>query len=96
MEKSELAEKIFEVSYLTGEFKLRSGETSSEYFDKYQFESDPMILKELARVMKKLLPEDTEVLAGIELSGVPLATALALESGFPVVFIRKVRKEYGT
>ena len=29
---------------LTGEFTLRSGQVSSEYFDKYLFETDPALL----------------------------------------------------
>jgi orotate phosphoribosyltransferase len=44
--------------------------------------------------MLRLLPSDTEVLAGLELGGVPIATAMSLESGFPAVFVRKKAKEY--
>ncbi len=45
MTKSELAKKIYEVAYLRGEFKLRSGQVSNEYFDKYRFEEKPEIIK---------------------------------------------------
>lgn len=96
MTRQELAQKIYQISYLQGQFKLRSGTTSNEYFDKYRFESRPEILREIARHLKPLIPTGTEVLAGLELGGVPIATALSLESGIPVAFIRKKAKDYGT
>ncbi|MFN6526813.1 orotate phosphoribosyltransferase [Nostoc sp. ChiSLP03a] len=93
---SELAKEIVRVSYLKGEFRLRSGQISSHYFDKYQFESNPLLLKQLAKEMVKKIPPNTEILAGLELGGVPLATAISLEVELPVVFVRKTKKEYGT
>ena len=42
------------------------------------------------------LPVDTEVLAGLELGGVPVATALSLETGLSAAFVRKEAKTYGT
>lgn len=92
----ELAQKIYQMAYLSGEFKLRSGQISQHYFDKYQFESRPELLKSIAQELAKLIPEDTEVLAGLELGGVPLATALSLETGLPLIFVRKEAKSYGT
>ena len=96
MSHSELAKEIVRVSYLKGEFRLRSGQISDHYFDKYQFESNPLLLKQLAKEMVKKIPSDTEILAGLELGGVPLATAISLEVELPVVFVRKTKKEYGT
>lgn len=96
MTKQELAKKIYDVAHLTGEFKLRSGQISNEYFDKYRFEAQPMILKEIARHMAPLIPPGTEILAGLEMGGIPIATALSLETGLPCVFVRKEAKEYGT
>ena len=43
-----------------------------------------------------LLPAGTEVLAGLELGGVPIATALSLRTGLPAAFVRKEAKAYGT
>lgn len=96
MTKQELAQKIFEVSHLTGQFKLRSGQISNEYFDKYRFESRPEILREIARQMAPMIPKNTEVLAGLEMGGIPIATALSLETGLPCAFVRKEAKKYGT
>jgi orotate phosphoribosyltransferase len=96
MTKQELAKKIYEISHLTGEFKLRSGQISNEYFDKYRFESNPETLREIARQMAPLIPKGTEILAGLEMGGIPIATALSLQTGIPAVFVRKEAKEYGT
>lgn len=96
MDRAELTASIARVTRLTGAFTLRSGATATEYFDKYQFESDPSLLSAIADQMLGLVPESTEILAGLELGGVPIATALSLRTGLPVVFVRKRAKEYGT
>lgn len=91
-----LAEKVYKTCHLTGEFKLRSGQVSNEYFDKYRLESNPEILNAIADQMKDLIPAGTEVLAGLEMGGIPVATALSLKTGLPVCFVRKEAKAYGT
>lgn len=95
-DRSGLAKRIFEASHLTGEFKLRSGVTASEYFDKYRFESDPVLLKDVAMALLDILPAEYDVLAGLELGGVPIAVMLSQLTGKPVVFVRKEAKPYGT
>ena len=94
--RADLARRIYACSHLTGTFTLRSGRVSNEYFDKYQFESDPVLLADIAEAMVSLVPEGTEVLAGLELGGVPVVTALARATGLPAAFVRKTAKEYGT
>ena len=96
MTHQQLAKKVYDVCHLTGEFKLRSGQISKEYFDKYRFESQPELLKEIVKQMASLIPIGTQVLAGLEMGGVPVATALSLETGLPVCFVRKTAKDYGT
>jgi orotate phosphoribosyltransferase len=96
MDRDDLARAIRGTAHLTGEFRLRSGATSTEYFDKYQFEADPSLLREIARHLARLVPAETEVLAGLELGGVPIAVALALQTRLPMAFVRKVAKSYGT
>lgn len=96
MTKKELAIAIYDVAHLTGEFLLRSGTISNEYFDKYLFEAQPQLLKAIAKEFALLIPTDTEVLAGLEMGGIPLATALGLETGLPLAFVRKKAKDYGT
>jgi len=93
---SGLARRIYDRSHLTGEFRLRSGVVSGEYFDKYLFESDPALLREVAEALADLLPDDAEAVAGLELGGVPLATVISQLTGLPALFVRKTAKEYGT
>ena len=92
MERTELARGIREASYLTGEFLLRSGKTSSFYWDKYRFEADPNLLRPIAEGMAGLLPAEFDRLAGLEMGGIPLATAISLATGRPALFIRKDAK----
>jgi len=75
---------------------LRSGATSNEYFDKYLFESHPQILRAIAEHLALLVPPETEVLAGLEMGGIPIATSLSLHMGLPCAFVRKKPKDYGT
>jgi len=93
---SSLARQVRDVSRLTGEFVLRSGRTATEYFDKYQFESDPVLLDKLAEQMAVLIPEGTEVLAGLEMGGIAVVTALGRHANLPCAFVRKQAKQYGT
>jgi orotate phosphoribosyltransferase len=94
--RDELALAIHRRSHLTGTFTLRSGAVSHEYFDKYRFESDPTLLRAIAESLAPLLPPGTDALAGLELGGVPLATALSQVTGLPACFVRKEAKTYGT
>jgi orotate phosphoribosyltransferase len=96
MDRKELAARTYNISHLTGNFTLRSGQVSSEYFDKYLFESDPVLLTDIASEMAKLVPEGTEILAGLEMGAIPVATAISIKTGIPAVFVRKKAKEYGT
>ncbi|MGO4348148.1 orotate phosphoribosyltransferase [Paenibacillus sp. MCAF9] len=96
MMREQLAKAIYEAAYLEGEFKLRSGQTSNHYFDKYLFESNPKLLAEIAEKLAPFVPSDTEVLAGLEMGGIPIATALSLKTGIPAAFVRKEAKKYGT
>jgi orotate phosphoribosyltransferase len=95
VELAELGRRIYATAHLTGEFVLRSGQTTSEYFDKYRFEADPVLLDAVAEAMVPLVPADTEVLAGLEMGGIPVVTALGRHTGLPCAFVRKQAKPYG-
>ena len=91
-----LAKRIYDTAHITGDFLLRSGARSTEYFDKYLFEADPDLLKHIAVAMQKLVPEGIDALAGLEMGGIPIATMLSQLTGLPVLFVRKKPKDYGT
>ena len=96
MTKEQLAVEIKKRAFLKGDFILRSGASSSYYFDKYMLESDPKVLQNMCSYLKEQIPADTEALAGLEMGGIPLAVALALQTHLPMVFVRKKAKDYGT
>ncbi|MEW2472692.1 phosphoribosyltransferase family protein [Micromonospora gifhornensis] len=96
MKLEDLARQVNARARLTGEFVLRSGRTANEYFDKYQFEADPVLLDALAEQMVALVPAGTEVLAGLEMGGIAVVTALGRHTGLPCAFVRKTAKPYGT
>ena len=96
MNRTELARQIYIISHITGEFELRSGQISNEYFDKYLFEGHPTILKAIAEHMIPLIPESVDALAGLEMGGIPIVTILSQVSDIPALFVRKKAKNYGT
>jgi orotate phosphoribosyltransferase len=91
-----LAADVDAVCRLSGTFTLRSGQVSHEYFDKYLFETEPALLARVAEAMAALVPAGTELLGGLEMGGIPLATVLSSRTGLPALFVRKQAKEYGT
>lgn len=91
-----LAADIDACCRLTGEFTLRSGQVASEYFDKYLFEAQPALLARVAEAMVPLLPAETDLLGGLELGGVPIATMVSARTSLPALFVRKQAKTYGT
>jgi orotate phosphoribosyltransferase len=91
-----LASRIKASAKLTGTFVLRSGAVSTTYFDKYRIEADPTLLLDIATEMARLVPPGTEVLAGLEMGGIPVVTMLSQVTGLPAAFMRKKPKTYGT
>ncbi len=97
MDRDELAKAIKDAAYLEGDFVLSSGKRSKYYLDKWRFETNPELLREIARALAGLLPSPPpDRVAGLELGGVPLATALSLHTGIPSLIVRREAKKYGT
>lgn len=97
MDDKQLATAIREIAYLEGDFTLRSGKKSKYYLDKYLFETDPSVLRELAKRFAAHISDDIVRIAGPELGAVALAAATSLETGKPFVIVRNAKKaDYGT
>ncbi len=97
MTREELAQAIRDAAYLEGDFVLSSGKRSKYYLDKWRFETNPRLLREIASALSVYVPcPYPHRLAGVELGGVPLVTALALEMDLPYLIVRRQAKEYGT
>ena len=99
MTDAELARLIREHAYLEGDFVLRSGRRSRFYLDKYRFETEPRLLRELGERIAARVTETAPGavrLAGPELGAVALTAAASLASGLPFLIVRSEEKEYGT
>jgi orotate phosphoribosyltransferase len=95
-ERTALGRELVAASYLKGDFILRSGKRSNRYFDKFLFETEPALLRRLGRHLAALVPSDTQRLAAPELGAVLLGGAVSMETGLPLVLVRKEPKGYGT
>lgn len=95
-EREALGRELVKASYLKGDFVLRSGKRSNRYFDKFLFETDPALLKRLGSQLAALVPSETQRLAAPELGAVLLGGAVSMETGLPLVLVRKEPKGYGT
>ena len=95
-ERETLARDLVTASYLKGDFVLRSGKHSNRYFDKFLFETDPELLRRLGKHLTTLVPLTTQRLAAPELGAVLLGGAVSMETGLPLVLVRKEPKAYGT
>ncbi|WP_297475899.1 orotate phosphoribosyltransferase [Thermococcus sp.] len=84
---------------LFGHFVLTSGKESDYYLNVKRLITNPKTLKLISRLMKERAEElhiEFDRVAGPELGAVPIATALALETGKPLVIVRKKPKGHGT
>lgn len=95
-EREALARDLVATSYLKGDFVLRSGKRSDRYFDKFLFETDPSLLKRIGAQLAALVPKETQRLAAPELGAVLLGGAVSMETGLPLLLVRKEPKGYGT
>jgi orotate phosphoribosyltransferase len=80
-----------------GKFTLSSGRESDYYVDMKKAITDPQILSQVSKIISQLISDDNiDLVAGPALGAVPIATAVALHAGMPMLMIRKAQKDYGT
>jgi len=95
----ELGRRLLDVALLEGDFTLRSGRRSRWYLDKYRFETDPELLRQIGERLAGAIHEaepDAVRIAGPALGAVALAASAAMASGLPFIIVRGEAKEYAT
>ena len=91
-----LRKVIVERALTRGDYVLSGGVRSDYYIDKFRLFSDPHILRRIARMFVPLIAEiNPDLIAGTELGGLVIATAVSQLSGLPMLAVRKEPKGYG-
>lgn len=96
----QLAVNLYDIGAIKfGEFKLKSGISSPIYIDLRLLASHPETLALVAQEMNNLIEKSAttyDILCGVPLTGIPLATAYSLKNNKPMIMCRKEAKEHGT
>ncbi len=91
-----LVNAILERALTKGDYLLAGGARSDYYIDKFRLFSDPEVLRRIARMFVPIISETKpDLIAGTELGGVILATAVSQMSNIPMIVVRKAPKAYG-
>jgi uridine monophosphate synthetase len=95
---AKLADDLIKIGCVKfGDFKLKSGKGSPIYFDLRLLVGDPQLLSRAASAYMSILDKlKFDRIAGLPYAGLPIATAISMQSGIPMIYPRKETKDYGT
>lgn len=81
-----------------GDFTLASGRKSRYYVDIKKAITKPEILKLISRHIVQVINNyniNVDYIACVELGGVPIGTIVSVDTGLPLLIIRKAEKDHG-
>ena len=96
--KTQIIDELIDLGAIKfGAFTLKSGLVSPIYIDLRIIVSAPKLLKNIGTDLIEI-SKDLEFsrIAGLPYTALPIATAFSIESGHPMIYARKEKKEYGT
>lgn len=98
MQQTALIKTLYQIGvFQFGEFKLKSGQTSTIYLNLRKIISYPHVLREIANAMWTHIKDlEFDLICGVPYTALPIATCLALDHNIPMVMRRKEKKDYGT
>jgi uncharacterized protein (TIGR00725 family) len=91
-----LGQRVLDAAMVNGRYVRADGSKLDSYFDAFRLSADPDLIREVAVAMAAQVNGRLDVVAGIALGGVSLATHLASVLGKPLLIVRPGPKPYGT